>query len=95
MKISIEEVEKIAHLARLRFSKNELTEMQGDLDNILSWMNKLNELDTTGVAPQIYMTEEVNEMRDDKMKNSLSHEEALDNAPKKDSNYIRVPKTIE
>ena len=94
MKISKEEVEKIAHLARLNFKNEELDKIQSDLDGILGWMDKLNEVDTTNVEPQIFMTEEMNVMREDTMKNSLTHEESLENAPQKDSNYFRVPKAL-
>ena len=94
MKISKEEVEKIAHLARLNFKEAELDKIQSDLEGILGWMDKLNELDTTNVDPQIFMTEEMNVMREDEIKTTLSHDESLENAPQKDSNYFRVPKTL-
>jgi len=69
--------------------------MLSDLNKILNWMNKLNELNTDNVEPLIHMTEAVNVMREDVAQNTVSHEEALLNAPKKDSDYFRVPKVLE
>ena len=95
MEVNKELVEKIAHLARLELSASEKAEMSQELTNILDWVDKLNEVDTTGVEPLIHMSEEMNVLREDIRQPHLSHEEALKNAPKKDSNYIRVPKVIE
>ncbi len=95
MKITDKEVDKIAHLARLNFSQEEKNTIQNDLNNILGWMDKLNELDTENVEPQLFMTKEVNVMREDQVKLTLTHDQALENAPKKDSNYFKVPKAFE
>ncbi len=95
MKVTEEEIKKIAHLARLNVSEKEMPVIQGDLNKILVWMDKLNELPTEDVEPQIFMTREQNVLREDKVANTLTHEQALENAPKKDSNYFRVPKTVE
>jgi aspartyl-tRNA(Asn)/glutamyl-tRNA(Gln) amidotransferase subunit C len=65
------------------------------LNKILNWVDKLSELDTDNIEPLIHMTEEVNVMREDVAQNTVTHEEALRNAPKKDSDYIRVPKVLE
>ena len=64
------------------------------VSKILSWMEKLNELDTDNVQPLIHMSEEVNALREDIVKQNITHEEGLYNAPKKDSDYIRVPKFL-
>jgi len=95
MKITEETVERIAELAKLEFTGEEKTAVMGDMNKILSFMDKLNELDTEGVEPLIYMTSEVNALRKDEVIQTLSHEEALKNAPKKDSDYFRVPKVLE
>lgn len=95
MKIDKDLVDKIAHLARLEFDDQQKVKIEQDLNNILSFMESLNELDTSNVEPLIYMTEEKNVFRKDEQKQEVSHEEAMKNAPKKDSDYFRVPKVIE
>lgn len=94
MKADKETVKKIAHLARLEFEGNE-DEMVNGMNEMLDFVEKLKELDTTGVAPLTHISTELNVMREDVVKNTISHEEALLNAPKKDSDYIRVPKVME
>ena len=66
-----------------------------DVSQILDWVEQLNEVDTTDVEPLTTMSTEVNDMREDKIGNHLSHEEALKNAPKSDTDYFRVPKVLE
>jgi len=95
MKITEETVDRIAELSKLEFSAAEKTAVAGDMNKILAFMEKLNELDTEGVEPLIYMTDEVNALRKDEVKQEITHEEALKNAPKKDSDYFRVPKVLE
>jgi len=95
MTIDEETVEKIAHLARLELSATEKQEMIQDMNKILGFMDKLNEIDTTGVEPLIYMTDEVNSFREDIVKQEITHEEALSNAPKHDENYFLVAKVID
>ena len=68
--------------------------MRQDLENILEMCEKLNEVNTDGVEPLIYMTDRVNNLREDKVEQEITHEEALKNAPKKDSDFFRVPKVI-
>jgi aspartyl-tRNA(Asn)/glutamyl-tRNA(Gln) amidotransferase subunit C len=95
MTIDEETVDKIAHLARLELTGDEKQEMIKDMSKILDFMAKLNEIDTTGVEPLVYMTNEVNVFREDVVKQVISHEEALSNAPKHDENYFLVAKVIE
>ncbi len=95
MKIDKETVDKIAHLARLEFeSEGKKEEMIKDMNNMLGFIDKLNELDTTGVDPLIYMSEETNVLREDDVKHIITQDEALKNAPKKDSDYFKVPKVM-
>jgi aspartyl-tRNA(Asn)/glutamyl-tRNA(Gln) amidotransferase subunit C len=95
MKIDKETVDKIAHLARLEFqSEAKKEEMIKDMNNMLGFIDKLNELDTTGVDPLIYMSEETNVLREDDVKHIITQDEALKNAPKKDSDYFKVPKVM-
>jgi aspartyl-tRNA(Asn)/glutamyl-tRNA(Gln) amidotransferase subunit C len=95
MKITEETVNRIAELAKLEFTPDEKTELMGDMNKILAFMEKLNELDTEGAEPLIYMSEQVNALRKDEVVQEVTHEEALKNAPKKDSDYFRVPKVLE
>ena len=95
MSTDIQTIKKLAHLARLEFNGEKEQEMLQDLNKILNWMDKLRELDTEHVEPLTHMSEEVNVLREDVAKNTVTHEEALLNAPKKDSDYFRVPKVLE
>lgn len=95
MKITNDLLNKIAHLARLEFDEKDAEKMMTDMSAIVDWVDKLNEVDTTGVEPLTTMSFEVNVLRDDKVKEPLEHERALQNAPKKDEDYFRVPKVIE
>ena len=95
MKIDRELIDKIAHLARLEFNDDEKVRIEKDLGRILDFMETLNEVDTTNVEPLIYMSDEVNITRPDVVIQEITHEQALKNAPKKDSDYFRVPKVID
>lgn len=95
MKIDKELIDKLAHLARLEFNDEQKSKIEQDLNRILNFMESLNELDTSNVEPLIYMTDEQNVFRKDEVKQEVSHEDALKNAPKKDSDYFRVPKVID
>lgn len=95
MKIDRTLLDKIAHLARLEFDEKDADKMMKDMTNIVTWVEKLGEVDTANVEPLTTMSLEVNAIREDEVKPHLSHEEALKNAPKKDSDYFRVPKVLE
>jgi len=95
MNINREVLDKIAHLARLEFDEKDAEKMMKDMTAIVNWVEKLNEVDTEGVEPLTTMSHEINSLREDEVKPHLHHEEALKNAPKKDSNYFRVPKVLE
>lgn len=97
MSIIIDEitVDKIAHLARLELTAIEKQEMITDMNKILGFMDKLNEIDTKAIAPLIYMTDAVNVFREDVIKQEITHEEALQNAPKHDTDYFLVAKVID
>jgi aspartyl-tRNA(Asn)/glutamyl-tRNA(Gln) amidotransferase subunit C len=93
--INEETVDKLAHLARLEFKGEDRLNIQNDLQRILGFCEKLNELDTQGVEPLIYMTNETNRLRADEVKDQLTRDQALLNAPSKDSDYFKVPKFVE
>jgi aspartyl-tRNA(Asn)/glutamyl-tRNA(Gln) amidotransferase subunit C len=95
MKLTKETVERLAELSKLEFNDVEKTELVNDLNRIIGFIEKLNELDTDGVEPLIYMSEEKNVLRSDEVQQEISHEEILQNAPKKDSDYFRVPKVLD
>ena len=95
MKIDRETVDKIAHLARLDLTEAEKERSITELSEILSFMAKLNELDTAGVEPLIYMNDEVNVLRADEVIQEMTREEALLNAPLKTTEYFKVTKVIQ
>ena len=94
MKITDEIVDHIAHLARLKFEGDKKIAIKQDLEKIISFMDKLSDLPTENVEPLIFMNESVNVLREDVAKVTLTQSEALKNAPKKDSDFFRVPKVI-
>lgn len=87
-------VEKLAHLSRLQFNKQEKVEIKKDLQNMIGFVEKLNELDLDGVEPMLFMSDEVNVLREDEIKGSVIREEALKNAPLHDKQFFKVPKVI-
>ncbi|MCC6182841.1 MAG: Asp-tRNA(Asn)/Glu-tRNA(Gln) amidotransferase subunit GatC [Bacteroidia bacterium] len=93
-KIDIKTVDEVAHLARLEFNDESKAEILNDMNRMLQFVDKLNELNTDGVEPLIYMTDEKNVLREDNPAHTISQKEALKNAPKKDSDYFKVPKVI-
>ena len=95
MQITKEIVRKTAHLSRLYLDADAEQKMTDDLNKIIAWVDQLAEVDTEGVEPLRHMTAEVNILREDEVKMTLPHAEALRNAPKKDSDYFRVPKVLE
>jgi len=88
-------ISRLEHLARLELSAEERTKITKDLNDILTMVQKMEELDTTNVEPLIYVNEEVNVLREDTIANQVSREEALRNAPRQDGVYFRVPKVID
>lgn len=95
MKLDKETITKMAHLARLEVNEGEEKLLLQDMNNILSFMEKLNELDTSGVEPLIYLTDEVNVFREDTVKQEITPAEALKNAPLHDDAYFKVAKVID
>jgi aspartyl-tRNA(Asn)/glutamyl-tRNA(Gln) amidotransferase subunit C len=95
MKISKDEIEHIAELARLSLSDREKEVFGLQLSSILGYMEKLNELDTSSIQPTSHVLSLSNVMRNDISKNSLPRDEALKNAPACTDKFYRVPKIIE
>jgi aspartyl-tRNA(Asn)/glutamyl-tRNA(Gln) amidotransferase subunit C len=95
MNIDNETIAKMAHLARLDVKESEQASLLKDMNNILHFMEKLNELDTSKVEPLIYLTDEVNVFREDEVQQEINVEQALKNAPMQDGTYFQVAKVID
>ena len=94
MEVNVALIEKLAHLARLKFNDAEKEEIRHDLQRMISFVEKLNELDLEDVEPLTHMSDEKNVLRDDEIKGSISREEGLKNAPFHDEQFFKVPKVI-
>ena len=95
--MSIDEsvISKLEILAKIKLTPEERTEMKGDLDKMLKMVDKLSELDTSGVEPLVYMHEEKNVLRKDVITNVLDRKTGLSNAPHQEGPYFAVPKVIQ
>jgi len=94
MEVNDAMIDKLAHLARLKFNEAEKLEIKTDLQRMIVFVEKLNELDLEGVEPLLHMSDEVNVLREDEVKGSVSRAEALKNAPSHDEHFFKVPKVI-
>jgi aspartyl-tRNA(Asn)/glutamyl-tRNA(Gln) amidotransferase subunit C len=86
---------KLENLARLELTDTERLKLQGSLTDILKMVDKLDELNTEGVEPLVYINEDVNVLREDIVKNQLSQKDALKNAPDHNNAHFKVPKVID
>jgi aspartyl-tRNA(Asn)/glutamyl-tRNA(Gln) amidotransferase subunit C len=87
-------IDNLSNLARLEFSTEEKEDIKKDLRRMIEFVEKLGELDTTGVEPLLHMSPAINVLREDTPASSVSREEALANAPATDGTYFKVPKVI-
>ncbi len=94
MKLTDQELAKIAHLARLEWDPAKSEAMAASLNNILTYMEELNALPTDDVKPTVHAVELYNVWREDVPHTSLDHEAALQNAPERDGDYFKVPKLV-
>lgn len=94
MKIDTALVDHLAHLARLRFEDAEKEGIRADLEKMVAFVEKLQEVDTTGVEPLLHISDAVNVLRDDRVQGSVSRQEALRNAPAADDTFFKVPTVI-
>ena len=94
MKVDDKMVEHLDQLWRLEFDEATKEKKKVDFEKMLEPVTKLEKVDTEGVDPLVYMSRETNVLREDKVKGMVSQKEALQNAPKKDTDYIRIPKVI-
>ena len=95
MKLSSEEVEYVARLARLEISDKETAKFTAQLNDILGYIDKLNELNTEGVAPMSHAIAVTNAFREDKVVDSIGTDKSLANAPDARGEFFRVPKVID
>ena len=94
MEVNNKLIQDLSRLAKLKFDEQAAEKMKNDLDKIIGFVDKLSEIDTEGVEPLIYLSEEVNVLRVDEIKHEVSQENALKNAPQKDSDYFKVPTVL-
>ena len=95
MKVNNKLVEHLAHLSRLDFDDDSKEKMKFDFEKMLDFVAKLEEVDTDNVVPLSYISSELNVLREDKVEEVLTQEQALKNAPVNDTDYIRIPKVID
>lgn len=95
MGVTLKDIDQISNLSRINFSSDEKTKLLGDLNNILGYVDQLNEVDVEGVEPLVSVLGDVpTVLRKDEVKPSFTQEEALKNAPDANSDYFKVPKVI-
>jgi len=95
MKINKQVLKKLASLSKINFSSEEEGKMLEDFNKMVQFINTLDEVDTTGVEPLTHIHENSNILREDKVDNMLSKADMLNNAPKSNSDYIKVPKVLD
>lgn len=95
MKIDRQTLDKIAHLARLEVKEEDAEQMMKDMSEMVTFVEKLNEVDTEGVEPLTTMSHEINSFRKDVAQQTLSKEDALKQAPHADKDFFRVPRVLE
>jgi len=95
MDITDDLIDHIAHLARLNFEGAEKESMKADMSRIIGFIDQLNAVDTNEVEPLIFMTESINVLRKDEVKQEITQEEALKNAGHHDSDYFKIAKVLD
>tara|TARA_B100001250_G_scaffold69233_2_gene55559 strand:+ start:1963 stop:2265 length:303 start_codon:yes stop_codon:yes gene_type:complete len=94
IKVDDKLIANLSRLAKLNFNKNAAEKMKADLARILKFVERMGKVDTTGIEPLIYMNVEEGGLRIDKIANEISQQDALKNAPQKDSDYFKVPTVL-
>lgn len=94
MEVTEQLVDKLANLSQLKFNNEEKQAIKKDLQSMIAFVEKLQEIDTTGIEPLLHMGNNTNVLREDILKGSVTREEALLNAPIKDDQFFKVPKVI-
>ena len=94
MEVTTELINNLANLARLQFNEEEKLDIRNDLQRMIAFVEKLQEVDTSGTEPLLHMTDAMNAYREDEVKGSMQKATALANAPGADTDYFKVPKVI-
>lgn len=94
MNIDDKTIDYIANVSKLEFKNEDKTAIKEDLNKIIAFVDKLNDINTDNVEPLIYMTEGVNVLREDISQDTITHDEALKNSPDPDTDYFKVPKVL-
>ncbi len=94
VEVNNELIDKLAALAKLTYEGEERESIKSDLQRIMNFVDKLESVDTAGVEPLVYLTDEVQTLRADDVKRTIEKKEALERAPQKDSDYFKVPKVL-
>lgn len=95
MEINKDIINKLADLAKLDFTEDEKANLEKDMSQIISFFEKMNDVNTDNLEPLIFMSDEENILRSDEPKQVITLQEALLNAPAKDSDYFKVPKFLD
>lgn len=91
MGVDIDSLKKIAELARLKFSEEELSKMSEDMEQIVAWLDQLDEVETEGLKAVVHMHDRTNVYRADEANNELTNTEALSNSPSPKDSFFSVP----
>ena len=94
MEVTSEMIDRLARLAKLKFSEEEKKDLKTDLERMIEFVEQLKEVDTTNVEPLLHITDAVNVLREDEIKQTITKQEVLLNAPLTDGNFFKVPKMI-
>jgi aspartyl-tRNA(Asn)/glutamyl-tRNA(Gln) amidotransferase subunit C len=94
MEVTGELIDKLSTLARLKIEPGQKESLRADMQQLIGFIEKLQELDTTGIEPLLHMTTEINQLRTDEIHHPITHQEALQNAQLKDEHFFLVPKVI-
>ena len=94
IKVDDKLIANLSRLAKLKFDKDTAKKMKSDLSRILTFVESMSSVDTSGIEPLIYMNEEQGQLRLDEITNEVSQKDALKNAPQKDSDYFKVPTVL-
>ena len=95
MSVDADTVRRIAHLARIAVTDDEVAHLQGELNTILAWVEQLQEVDVAGVEPMTSVTPMTMKMRKDEVTDGGKPEDIVKNAPQSDDNFFLVPKVVE
>jgi len=95
MKVTRATIQHVANLARLNLTQDEMDRLTSEMENIISYVDKLNELDTTGVKPMEHVIPIRNVFREDRVEPSYDREKILANAPSQGNGCFKVPKIVE